>query len=75
MIGAENLPEYLPVHRLLKGFCKNLSPVEVLKAQIAQIEKCGQRINVLTCRHFEQAMKAASESEAPFPCLEAGQVR
>jgi amidase len=65
--GAGDRPEYLPARQLLESFrAKDLSPVEVLNAQIAQIEKHGDRINAFTHRHFEEAMKAARQSEARY---------
>jgi Asp-tRNA(Asn)/Glu-tRNA(Gln) amidotransferase A subunit family amidase len=59
--------EYLAAYRLLGLFRKKeLSPVDVLRAQIARIESCGDRINAFTHRHFDEALKAAKESEARY---------
>src|SRR5438067_1279997 len=58
---------YMPAHRQLQLFrSKELSPVDVLKAQIARIENDGHRINALTHRHFEEALDAAKHSETRY---------
>lgn len=57
----------MPAHRQLQLFgAKQLSPVEVLDAQIKRIEKLADVINPLTFRHFEAARKAALVSEARY---------
>jgi amidase len=62
---AESLA-LLPAHRQLELFRKkHLSPVEVLDAQISRIE-AGSAINAVTCRHYEEALSAARESEARY---------
>ena len=54
---------YMPAHRQLQLFrTKELSPVDVLKAQIARAEAAGDRINAFTYRHFEEGLKAAKEA-------------
>jgi Asp-tRNA(Asn)/Glu-tRNA(Gln) amidotransferase A subunit family amidase len=59
--------EYMPAHRQLELFRrKRLSPVEVLNAQIGRNEEIGHRINAVTAKHFEEALKAAAESEARY---------
>jgi Asp-tRNA(Asn)/Glu-tRNA(Gln) amidotransferase A subunit family amidase len=58
---------YMPARRQLQLFKRRaLSPVEVLKAQIEQIEKFGARINAVTYEHFEQAMRAARTSASRY---------
>jgi hypothetical protein len=41
---------------------KQLSPVEVLEAQIAQIEARNAEVNCITYTHFDEARVAARES-------------
>ena len=54
---------YLPAQEQLARFRdKSLSPVEVLQAQIAQIE-AGGAINAICGRHFDEAIAAARASE------------
>jgi amidase len=43
-----------------------LSPVDVLKAQIARIERYGSAVNALTFDHFDAALEAARESERRY---------
>lgn len=58
---------YMAAHAQIELFrTKKLSPVEVLRAQIERIEAVEGRITALTHRHFDEAMKAASESEARY---------
>src|SRR5215218_7515217 len=45
---------------------KRLSPVEVLKAQIARIEKYEPVINACTFRHIDEALAADKRSEARY---------
>jgi Asp-tRNA(Asn)/Glu-tRNA(Gln) amidotransferase A subunit family amidase len=60
--------EYMPAHRQFElSRTKQLSPLDVLKAQFARIEEIGHRINAFTCKHFDEALKAARESEARYP--------
>lgn len=55
---------YLPAHPQLELFRqRHLSPVEVLKAQIDRIEAGNLSINAVMCRHFDEALSAATESE------------
>lgn len=66
-MAIDNRPEYMPAHRLLELFRqKKLSPVEVLKAQIARIDQAGDRINAVTHRHCDEALKAAKDSEIRY---------
>ena len=39
------------------------SPVDLLKAQIKQIEALNSKVNCITYEHFDQAMKEAQQSE------------
>jgi Asp-tRNA(Asn)/Glu-tRNA(Gln) amidotransferase A subunit family amidase len=68
--AAEGTAEWLaclPAHRQLELFRqKRLSPVDVLKAQIGRIEAGCQSINAVTCRHIDEALSAAKESEARY---------
>ena len=58
---------YLPAHEQLARFRdKTLSPVEVLQAQIAQIDATDGTINAISCRHFDEALAAARASEARY---------
>jgi Asp-tRNA(Asn)/Glu-tRNA(Gln) amidotransferase A subunit family amidase len=50
--------------RLFAG--KQLSPVEVLEAQIAQIEARNAEVNCITYTHFDKARAAARESERRY---------
>ena len=45
---------------------KQLSPLEVLEAQIAQIEARNAAVNCITFTHFDEAWAAASESERRY---------
>ena len=45
---------------------KRLSPVEVLEAQIAQIEARNAEVNCITYTHFDEARAAARESERRY---------
>jgi len=55
---------------------KTLSPVELMKAQIARAETTSDTINAFTFTYFDEAIKAARESEArwvrgePMGCLD-----
>ncbi len=42
------------------------SPVDLLNAQIKRIEALNPKINCITYKHFDQAMKEARESEARY---------
>ena len=56
-----------PASELRKLFAlKKLSPVELLKAQIDRIEALNGLVNCITFRHFDEALKAAAESEARY---------
>ena len=65
--GCAEWLAYLPAHRQLELFRQgDLSPVDVLEAQILRIEAGSQSINAVTCRHFDAARSAAKESEARY---------
>jgi amidase len=58
---------YLPATEALTLFAaKQLSPVEVLEAQIAQIEARTAEVNCITYTHFDEARAAARESERRY---------
>lgn len=58
---------YMSATELLQLFkTKEISPVDVLKAQIERIEKLNSTINAVTFRHYEEAMAQALESEARY---------
>jgi Asp-tRNA(Asn)/Glu-tRNA(Gln) amidotransferase A subunit family amidase len=58
---------YMPAVKQLRLFrSRKLSPVEVLKAQIARIETHGRFINAITYTHFEKALRAARLSECRY---------
>lgn len=42
---------------------RELSPVEVLEAQVEQYERVGERVNAFSITHFDSAFDAARESE------------
>src|ERR1700744_6526471 len=42
------------------------SPVDLLKAQIKRIEALNPKINCITYKHFDEAMKDAQQSEARY---------
>ncbi|MEM8574712.1 MAG: amidase [Pseudomonadota bacterium] len=55
---------YMPASLQLNLFrSRQLSPVEVLKAQIARHEAVNSKVNCTTYTHFDKAMKEAKESE------------
>ena len=63
----QNRLEYMPAHRQLELFrAKQLSPLDVLKAQLVRFQDVGPSINAFTCDHFEEALEAARESEARY---------
>jgi amidase len=58
---------YMPASRQLALFRKKkLSPLEVLNAQIRQIETIGSKINAITFAHFKEARTAAKRSEQRY---------
>lgn len=58
---------YLPAREILCLYReKKLSPVEMLKVQIEQIEKQNDRVNCIVQEHFDEAMIAAKESEQRY---------
>src|SRR2546423_977955 len=60
MLGDMDQLAYMDAQRQREQFqCKKLSPLDVLKAQIARIEAIGTPINAITYRHFEKALDAA----------------
>ena len=60
---AESDPSYLPAAELLKRFRSGeLSPVDVLEAQIKRIEGLNAEVNCITYKHYDEARTAAQES-------------
>ncbi len=58
---------FRPASELLELFlAKELSPVEVLQAQIRRIEAVNKDTNCLTHTHFDEAIAAARESERRY---------
>lgn len=58
---------YMSASELLRLFkTKEISPVDVLKAQIERIEKLNSTINAITIKHYDEAMAQALESEARY---------
>src|SRR4051812_10611976 len=58
---------YLPATEALARFrARELSPVEVLEAQIAQIEARNAEVNAITFTHFDEARAAANEAERRY---------
>lgn len=56
---------YMPASLQLELFrAKKLSPVEVLKAQIARHDAVNDKVNATTYTYFDKAMKEVKESEA-----------
>ena len=56
---------YMPASVQLQLFARGtLSPVDVLEAQLARIEKHEAQVNAITYKHVEYARKRAKESEA-----------
>jgi len=65
--SSEDELAYLDATEAIRRFKAGvLSPVDLLKAQIARIERYNPSINCITHRHFEQAIKAAEESESRY---------
>ena len=63
----QNRLEYMPAHRQLELFrAKQLSPLDVLKAQLVRFQEVGPSINAVTYDHFEEAREAARGSEARY---------
>jgi amidase len=64
---TEDELSYKPASELLNLFkSKQLSPVEVLKAQFKRIETVAQSVNCFTYTHFDAAMAMAVESEKRY---------
>lgn len=58
---------YLPATEARELFrTKQLSPVEVLEAQIAQIQARNTEVNAITFTHFDEARAAAKEAERRY---------
>ena len=56
---------YMPASVQLNLFrARQLSPVEVLEAQIARHEAVNEKVNCTTYTYFEKARKEAKESES-----------
>jgi Asp-tRNA(Asn)/Glu-tRNA(Gln) amidotransferase A subunit family amidase len=58
---------YLPAAEQIRRFrARQLSPVEVLQAQIARIEAVNGKVNAITFKHFDEALAAARDSEQRY---------
>jgi hypothetical protein len=58
---------YLPAHRQRELFRrKELSPADVLTAQMERVATIGPSVNAITFSHFDEAIAAAKESETPI---------
>jgi len=58
---------YITATEALKLFrSKKLSPVELLKAHIKQIEQYNDKVNCIVQEHFDEAMEAAKTSEQRY---------
>lgn len=58
---------YMPASLQLHLFrTRQLSPVEVLQAQIARYEAVEVKVNCVTYTHFDEALKQAKESESRY---------
>jgi amidase len=58
---------YLSAAEILALYrAKKLSPVELLKAHIQQIEKHNTQVNCIVQEHFDDALQAAKESEQRY---------
>lgn len=67
--GAESAsdPSDLSAVELLAHFRNaEVSPVDVLEAQIKRIEELNEKVNCITYRHFDEARTAARESEKRY---------
>jgi amidase len=57
-------PAWLPAERQIALFKAGLlSPVDILNAQIARIERHGAALNAITYEHFDEALGAAREAD------------
>lgn len=60
---ASEDPSYLPASELLTRFrAGQLTPSDVLEAQIRRIEDLNEKVNCITYSHFDEARAAARES-------------
>ena len=58
---------YMPAIKALEEFrAGRLSPVDILKAQIAQAERVEPVVNAFSHRYFEQALKQAKRAEEKY---------
>ena len=58
---------YMSASELMPLFkSRKVSPVDLLKAQIARFESVGKKTNSVTYTHFDEAMKQAKESEQRY---------
>ncbi len=58
---------FLPATELLRLFrAQEISPVDVLKVQIARIEALNPSINAITIKHYKEALVQAKESEKRY---------
>ncbi|MCI3203491.1 glutamyl-tRNA amidotransferase [Pandoraea capi] len=66
-VAAADDPSYLPASELLPLFRKReMSPRDVLEAQIRRIESWEGKVDCITVRFFKEARVAARESEARY---------
>jgi amidase len=57
----------MPAHEQLRLFRSGeLSPVDVLEAQIARVERTNREYNAITFQHFDEARAAAKQAEARY---------
>ncbi len=64
---------YLPGHHALELFRRReLSPVDVLRAQIARCEAVGGRLNAFTDTYFDEALDQARAAEERFAGADGG---
>ncbi len=62
--GSDESLCYASVDELITMFrAKKASPVDLLKAQIRQIESLNSKVNCITYEHFDEAMKESQQSE------------
>lgn len=58
---------YMPASELLRLYASlEVSPVDVLNAQIERIEKLNPQINAIETKHYQEALAQAQESEQRY---------
>lgn len=58
---------YMPATELLEKFrSRELSPLEVLDAQLARVERTEKVVNCLSFRYFDQARDQARKAEQAY---------